>query len=111
MGCLWLSHGHTHCTTIGTACASCNAGFYKHTDGTHVRSIGRAGQAPDGVRTDWPHEVDERRSSAPGEFNGPSGVAIGHGRLIVSEEDGKRIQVLTLEGELPEGYVDDGEEH
>ena len=72
---------------------------YKHTDGTHVRSIGRAGQAPDGSRAGWPYEHDERRSSAPGEFNRPVGVAIGHGRLIVSEDDGKRIQVLTLEGE------------
>ena len=37
--------------------------------------------------------------SAPGEFNEPAGVAIGHGRLYVSEKTGRRIQVLTLEGE------------
>ena len=34
-----------------------------------------------------------------GEFNEPAGVAISHGRLYVSELEGRRIQVLTLEGE------------
>ena len=42
---------------------------------------------------------DERIGSAPGEFNEPVGVAIGHGRLYVSERTGRRFQVLTLEGE------------
>ena len=69
---------------------------YQLSDGRHVRSIGRtAGQAP--VRDD--HDGDERIGSAPGEFNEPWGVAIGHGRLYVSEREGRRIQVLTLEGE------------
>jgi hypothetical protein len=69
---------------------------YKLSDGRHVRSIGRtAGQAP--VRDN--HDGNARKGSAPGEFNGPAGVAIGHGRLYVSEATGRRIQALTLEGE------------
>ena len=69
---------------------------YHLSDGRHVRSIGRtAGQAP--VRDN--HDGNARRGSAPGEFNEPAGVAIGHGRLYVSEDEGQRIQVLTLEGE------------
>ena len=76
---------------------------YQLSDGRHVRSIGRTGQAPV-----WDDEDgngyssvdgDERIGSAPGEFNEPAGVAIGHGRLYVSEREGRRIQVLTLEGE------------
>ena len=41
-----------------------------------------------------------RKGTAPREFNSPVGVAVGHGRLYVSECDGCRIQVLTLEGLL-----------
>ena len=81
---------------------------YQLSDGRHVRSIGRTGQAPD-----WDEATDdlrgplrgplldgdERIGTAPGEFNAPAGVAIGHGRLYVSEKTGRRIQVLTLEGE------------
>lgn len=37
-------------------------------------------------------------SSAAGAFNEPIGVAVARGHLIVSEREGKRIQVLTLEG-------------
>ena len=69
---------------------------YQLPDGRHVRSIGRtAGQAP--VRDN--HDGNARKGSAPGEFNEPAGVAIGHGRLYVSEAAGRRIQALTLEGE------------
>ena len=69
---------------------------YQLPDGRHVRSIGRtAGQAP--VRDN--HDGNARKGSAPGEFNEPAGVAIGHGRLYVSEDEGQRIQVLTWEGE------------
>ena len=35
---------------------------------------------------------------APGLFNGPSGVGIVGGVLVVSERSGRRVQVLTLEG-------------
>jgi len=73
-------------------------------NGRHVRSIGRTGEAPD-----WDEVADEdlwlsvdgdkRMGSVPGEFNEPAGVAISHGRLYVSELEGRRIQVLTLEGE------------
>ena len=77
---------------------------YQLSDGRHVRSIGRTGQAPDwdeAIYDDlWsPMDGDERIGTAPGEFNAPAGVAIGHGRLYVSEKTGRRIQVLTLEGE------------
>ena len=76
---------------------------YQLSDGRHVRSIGRTGQAPhwnEATDDRWAvHAEDERIGSAPGEFNEPVGVAIGHGRLYVSEEEGRRIQVLTLEGE------------
>ena len=79
---------------------------YQLSDGRHVRSIGRTGQAPDWgddeVDDDIdeePFDGDERIGSAPGEFNQPVGVAIGHGRLYVSEQRGRRIQVLTLDGE------------
>ena len=76
---------------------------YQLSDGRHVRSIGRTGQAPvwDEDENDLYASIDgdERMESAPGEFNEPFGVAIGHGRLYVSEDEGKRIQVLTLEGE------------
>ena len=76
---------------------------YQLSDGRHIRSIGRTGQAP--VWDEAPYDLyasvdgDERVGSAPGEFNEPAGVAIGHGRLYVSERTGRRIQVLTLEGE------------
>ena len=76
---------------------------YQLSDGRHVRSIGRTGQAPvwDEDENDLYASIDgdERMGSAPGEFNEPYGVAIGHGRLYVSEMTGRRIQVLTLEGE------------
>jgi hypothetical protein len=83
---------------------------YQLSDGRHVRSIGRTGQVPhwddddddqdDNLDDLWaPDDEDERIGSAPGEFNEPVGVAIGHGRLYVSERTGRRIQVLTLEGE------------
>jgi len=76
---------------------------YQLSDGRHVRSIGRTGQAPvwDDDDDDLYSSVDgdERIGSAPGEFYEPAGVAIGHGRLYVSEATGRRIQVLTLEGE------------
>ena len=77
---------------------------YQLSDGRHVRSIGRTGQAPvwdDGEGDDlWASmDGDERIGSVPGEFNEPAGVAVGHGRLYVSEDEGRRIQVLTLEGE------------
>ena len=77
---------------------------YQLSDGRHVRSIGRTGQAPDwddeeGADIWATFDGDERIGSAPGEFDEPCGVAIGHGRLYVSERHGRRIQVLTLEGE------------
>ena len=78
---------------------------YQLSDGRHVRSIGRTGQAPDfgddeeGADSWATFYGDERIGSAPGEFDEPVGVAIGHGRLYVSERHGRRIQVLTLEGE------------
>ncbi len=77
---------------------------YQLSDGRHVRSIGRTGQGPiweDGEGDDSFESMDgdERIGSAPGEFNEPAGVAIGHGRLYVSEATGRRIQALTLEGE------------
>ena len=78
---------------------------YQLSDGRHVRSIGRTGQAPvwddeDDSADLWSsRDGDERIGTAPGEFNEPAGVAIGHGRLYVSEEEGQRIQALTLEGE------------
>ena len=70
----------------------------RHTDGAHVRCIGKAGQTR-----------KERKGTDSGEFINPVGVAIGHGRLYVSERVGRRIQVLTLEGlplqvlDLPDG--------
>ena len=76
---------------------------YQLSDGRHVRSIGRTGQAPvwDDEGDDlWASmDGDERIGSVSGEFYEPIGVAIGHGRLYVSEQRGRRIQVLTLEGE------------
>lgn len=81
---------------------------FRHTDGTHVRSIGRSGQAPpwdtwgrddDHIHEGARHVHDERTGSLPGEFDEPIGVAIAHGLLFVSEAGGRRIQVLTLEGE------------
>ena len=75
-------------------------------DGNHVRSIGRSGEAPtwigDERRVDELEDddhLDPRASSLPGEFDQPYGIAIGHGRLYVSERRGCRIQTLTLEGE------------
>ena len=73
---------------------------YQLSDGRHVRSIGRTGQDDDEDDDLWTSVAgDERIGLAPGEFNEPVGVAIGHGRLYVSEMTGRRIQVLTLEGE------------
>ena len=78
---------------------------YKLSDGRHVRSIGRTGQAPvwddkDDSADLWASvDGDERIGTTPGQFNEPAGVAIGHGRLYVSEATGRRIQALTLEGE------------
>ena len=39
------------------------------------------------------------RSTAPGEFNEPFGIAVANEKLIVSERAGRRLQVLSLEGE------------
>ena len=71
---------------------------------SHVRSIGKAGPAPEPDEEDYePYfeyedYLDERIGSAPGEFAEPVGVCVGHGKLYVSEARGRRIQVLTLEG-------------
>ncbi len=83
---------------------SCNhrVQVYQLADGRHVRTIGRTGQAPTWDEDDdqWDSfDEDERIGSAPGEFHEPVGVAVGHGRLYVSEEKGRRVQVLTLQGE------------
>ena len=90
---------------------SCNhrVQIYNLEDGSHVRSIGRD------IPVEWdsdedldyseylfagsPNPEDPRASTKPGEFNGTTAIAIGHGRLYVSEDDGCRLQVLTLEGE------------
>ena len=75
-------------------------------DGNHVRSIGRGGETPSWIGDEtWENQLeddgrlDPRASSLPGEFDQPFGIAIGHGRLYVSERRGCRIQTLTLEGE------------
>jgi len=75
-------------------------------DGNHIRSIGRGGEAPAWIGDEmWADELeddgrlDPRAGSLPGEFDQPFGIAIGHGRLYVSERRGCRIQTLTLEGE------------
>jgi len=75
-------------------------------DGNHVRSIGRGGEAPAWIGDDtWVDDLeddgrlDPRAGSLPGEFDQPFGIAVGHGRLYVSERRGCRIQTLTLEGE------------
>ena len=78
---------------------------YQLSDGRHVRSIGRTGQASDFGDDEEGADIwatfpgDERIGTAAGEFDEPCGVAIGHGKLYVSERAGRRIQVLTLEGE------------
>jgi len=69
----------------------------RHADGAHVRCIGKAGQTR--------KERKGRKGTDSGEFINPVGVAIGHGRLYVSERVGRRIQVLTLEG-LPLQVLD-----
>lgn len=44
--------------------------------------------------------IGKREGSRPGEFSRPSGVAIdSRDRLIVSECAGRRIQLMSLEGE------------
>ena len=40
-----------------------------------------------------------QRSARLGEFNEPYGIAVGDGQMIISEGAGRRIQVLSLEGE------------
>ena len=74
-------------------------------DGAHVRSIGKAGEASELLQGPYGEPYftvedyfDERIGSAPGEFAEPVGVCVGHGKLYVSEARGRRIQVLTLEG-------------
>ena len=85
---------------------------FNHLTGDVVRKIGKTGTAPyhddeddDDFGPYWFSDDydDERIGSAPGEFDRPFDVAIGHGRLYVSEMGRRfgspRIQVLTLEGE------------
>ena len=62
--------------------------IFTHADGVLRKCFGRQGLSD-----------DERRSASPGEFNGPCGIAVGGGQIIVSERAGRRIQVLSLEGE------------
>ena len=38
------------------------------------------------------------RGTAPGQFTGPWGVVVWRGLLLVSENEGRRVQVLTLDG-------------
>lgn len=72
-----------------TDIASHQVHVLRHSDGQHVRTIGGPG-------------------SAPGLFDHPTGVAISHDRLYVSEggyrqaghgKGGRCVQVLTLDGE------------
>ena len=56
----------------------------------HVRCIGDSSHIN--------HGSSIPGSSAAGAFNEPIGVAVARGHLIVSEREGRRIQVLTLEG-------------
>ena len=78
---------------------------FRHADGTGtlVRTFGRGGTPPelDEERPYWHRypniELDDPRIGAgPGEFNEPWGIAVGKQRLYVSEQAGKRIQVLSL---------------
>lgn len=85
---------------------------YRHTDGTHVRSIGRNASAPwptkvgHGVDMAWTRAMglylhSERSGMAPGEFTLPTGIAAAHGRLYVSDGGlcNWRLQELSLEGQ------------
>ena len=78
---------------------------FRHADGMHVRSIGLDAAVTEELwedMLDWGVEYegeDPRIGADLGEFDHPFGVAVGHGRLYVSEYEGARVQVLTLEGE------------
>ena len=75
---------------------------FRHADGVHVRSIGRHGKPPEWDEENWQYCPDEdgdsRIGTAAGEFNAPIGVAVAHRCLFVAEGEGRRIQVLSLEG-------------
>ena len=72
-------------------------------EGTFVRRYGKTGDAPDmGGEFDgayWdnigPYD-DDRKSTEPGQFNEPFGLAIRNKMLYVSEKGGRRIQILRL---------------
>ena len=72
-------------------------------EGTFVRRYGKTGDAPDmGGEFDgayWdnigPYD-DDRKSTEPGQFNEPFGLAIRNKMLYISEKGGRRIQILRL---------------
>ena len=75
---------------------------YADGTGTLVRTFGRAGTPPE-LDPEMPYwefprygYEDPRIGAGPGEFNEPWGIAVGKQRLYVSEQAGKRIQVLSL---------------
>jgi uncharacterized protein YaaQ len=108
-----------------TDCLNHRLQCFSPATGAHIRSIGISAPPPRALAVDLEvHSVsyvltrasayaatDKRSGTAPGAFNEPVGVAVGHGHLYVSERKGRRIQVLTLEGEpLDVFYSPDGQE-
>jgi len=65
-----------------------------------VRTIGSQEDAPELLEEDWYWQENEyedaRRSSKPCEFNEPVGVAFRNKRLYVSEQSGRRIQIISI---------------
>ena len=73
--------------------------MFTHADGVLRKIIGRQGSPDDESDDECDDKSDERGSTRLGEFNEPYGIAVGNGQIIVSENAGQRIQVLSLEGE------------
>jgi len=80
-------------------------------DGTFVRRFGKAGRAPEfGDHEDgdnyWDHVgpagtyEDDRKSAEPGHFNEPWGLVVRDKMLYVSEQRGRRIQIMRLPDDL-----------
>ncbi len=76
-------------------------------DGTFVRRIGKAGDAPEMHDDEYGEHYwdlvaydDDRKSAEPGQFHEPYDVAVRNKLLYVSERGGRRIQILRLPDDL-----------
>jgi len=89
-------------------CSTHQVKVFNHETGEFIRAFGASASGlapynspPHSEYSSIAYDDTDLPQLPPGEFNCPYGVAVAHGRLYVSEERGRRIQVLGLPDGAP----------